>query len=46
MQLPLPVWIAVGATPESVLRAASLGLPMTLAIIGGEPARFQAFTDL
>ena len=46
MQLPLPVWIAVGGTPESVLRAASLGLPMTLAIIGGEPARFQAFTDL
>jgi alkanesulfonate monooxygenase SsuD/methylene tetrahydromethanopterin reductase-like flavin-dependent oxidoreductase (luciferase family) len=46
VQLPLPVWIAVGSAPESVLRAASLGLPMTLAIIGGEPARFQAFTDL
>lgn len=42
----LPVWIAVGGTPESVVRAAKLGLPMTLAIIGGEPARFQPFTDL
>ncbi len=43
---PLPVWVAVGGTPESVLRAATLGLPMTLAIIGGEPARFKPFTDL
>jgi alkanesulfonate monooxygenase SsuD/methylene tetrahydromethanopterin reductase-like flavin-dependent oxidoreductase (luciferase family) len=38
--------VAVGGTPESVVRAATLGLPMTLAIIGGEPARFQPFTDL
>src|SRR5262249_61764795 len=35
VQEPLPVWVAVGGTPESVLRAARLGLPMTLAIIGG-----------
>jgi probable LLM family oxidoreductase len=46
VQQPLPVWIAVGGTPESVVRAAALGLPMTLAIIGGEPARFKPFTDL
>ncbi|MBL8000737.1 MAG: LLM class flavin-dependent oxidoreductase [Flavobacteriales bacterium] len=46
VQDPLPVWVAVGGTPESVVRAATLGLPMTLAIIGGEPARFQPFTDL
>lgn len=46
VQDPLPVWIAVGGTPESVVRAATLGLPMTLAIIGGDPARFNPFTDL
>lgn len=46
VQNPLPVWIAVGGTPESVVRAATLGLPMTLAIIGGEPARFKPYTDL
>jgi probable LLM family oxidoreductase len=46
VQDPLPVWVAVGGTPESVVRAATLGLPMTLAIIGGEPARFKPYTDL
>jgi probable LLM family oxidoreductase len=46
LQEPLPVWIAVGGTPESVLRAARLGLPMTLAIIGGQTARFQPFAEL
>jgi probable LLM family oxidoreductase len=46
VQDPLPVWIAVGGTPESVVRAGTLGLPMTLAIIGGEPVRFKPFTDL
>jgi probable LLM family oxidoreductase len=46
MQDPLPIWIAVGGTPYSVVRAASLGLPMALAIIGGAPARFQGFVDL
>ena len=39
-QSPLPVWLAVGGSPNSVLRAARLGLPMALAIIGGAPARF------
>lgn len=46
VQEPLPVWVAVGGTPESAVRAAALGLPMTLAIIGGDPARFKPFTDL
>jgi len=42
----LPIWIAVGGTPQSVVRAAQLGLPLALAIIGGEPARFAPFFDL
>lgn len=46
IQNPLPVWIAVGGTPQSVIRAASLGLPMALAIIGGQPERFKPFVDL
>jgi probable LLM family oxidoreductase len=46
VQDPLPIWVAVGGTPRSVVRAAVLGLPLTLAIIGGETARFQAFTEL
>jgi probable LLM family oxidoreductase len=46
VQEPLPIWIAVGGTPQSVVRAASLGLPMALAIIGGSPERFTQFTDL
>ena len=46
VQKPLPVWVAVGGTPESVVRAASLGLPMALAIIGGEPERFKPMVDL
>src|SRR5580704_6744080 len=40
IQNPLPVWIAVGGTPQSVARAGSLGLPMALAIIGGPWERF------
>jgi probable LLM family oxidoreductase len=43
---PLPVWIAVGGTPQSVVRAASLGQPMALAIIGGMPERFKPYVDL
>lgn len=39
----LPVWIAIGGTPESVQRAATLNLPMMLAIIGGSPDRFAPF---
>jgi probable LLM family oxidoreductase len=46
IQNPLPVWIAVGGTPESVIRAGTLGLPLALAIIGGEPARFVPMVDL
>lgn len=42
----LPIWIAVGGTPQSVVRAAQLGLPLALAIIGGEPARFAPFFEL
>ncbi|HEX2135306.1 MAG TPA: LLM class flavin-dependent oxidoreductase [Microvirga sp.] len=42
----LPIWVAVGGTPQSVARAAMLGLPLALAIIGGEPARFAPFFDL
>jgi len=45
-QDPLPVWIAVGGTPQSVARAATLGLPMALAIIGGEPERFAPLVRL
>src|SRR3954469_11757170 len=40
VQDPLPVWVAVGGNPQSVVRAGALGLPLALAIIGGEPARF------
>ena len=46
IQDPLPVWIAVGGTPQSVVRAAKLGLPMALAIIGGAPERFAPVVDL
>jgi probable LLM family oxidoreductase len=46
VQRPLPVWIAVGGTPRSVVRAATLGLPMALAIIGGPPERFVPMVDL
>jgi len=45
-QQPLPVWVAVGGTPRSVVRAGMLGLPLMLAIIGGEPARFAGFVEL
>ena len=41
----LPVWIAVGGTPESVLRAARLGLPLIVAIIGGFPRQFKPLID-
>lgn len=43
---PLPVWIAVGGSPESVIRAGLLGLPLAIAIIGGQPARFAPLVDL
>jgi len=46
LQDPLPVWIAVGGTPESAARAGLLGLPLALAIIGGDPARFKPFAEI
>jgi probable LLM family oxidoreductase len=46
VQDPLPLWIAVGGTPQSVVRAAVNGLPLALAIIGGEPAKFAPLFDL
>ena len=46
VQNPLPVWVAVGGTPQSVVRAAALGLPLTIAIIGGQPARFKPLVEL
>jgi probable LLM family oxidoreductase len=46
IQDPLPVWVAVGGTPESVARAGMLGLPLTIAIIGGEPERFAPLVEL
>ncbi|THF53727.1 LLM class flavin-dependent oxidoreductase [Allorhizobium terrae] len=46
LQDPLPLWIAVGGTPQSVARAGALGLPLALAIIGGEPHRFAPLFNL
>ena len=46
LQNPLPVWIASGGTPQSVARAGALGLPLAIAIIGGEPARFAPLANL
>jgi probable LLM family oxidoreductase len=46
LQEPLPVWIAVGGTPQSVARAGAFGLPVAIAIIGGEPRRFAPLLDL
>ncbi|MCR6031881.1 LLM class flavin-dependent oxidoreductase [Nocardioides sp. zg-579] len=43
---PLRTWVAVGGSPESVVRSARYGLPLMLAIIGGEPARFAPYVDL
>ena len=42
----LRAWVGVGGSPESVVRAARYGLPLTLAIIGGNPERFKPFVDL
>ena len=46
LQNPLPIWLGVGGTPESFARAGSLGLPLMVAIIGGEPHRFRPLVDL
>src|SRR5256714_7993451 len=46
LQNPLPIWIGVGGTPESFVRAGLLGLPLMVAIIGGETRRFRPLVDL
>src|SRR6202171_979077 len=46
LQNPLPIWIGVGGTPASFARAGMLGLPLMVAIIGGEPKRFRPLIDL
>src|SRR6266705_3537752 len=46
VQNPLPIWIGVGGTPASFARAGMLGLPLMVAIIGGEPKRFRPLIDL
>lgn len=46
VQQPLPVRLGVGGTPASFARAGMLGLPLTIAIIGGEPHRFRPLVDL
>ena len=46
VQDPLPIWIGVGGTPESFIRAGSLGLPLMVAVIGGETRHFRPLVDL
>jgi probable LLM family oxidoreductase len=46
LQNPFPIWVGVGGTPESFVRAGTLGLPLMVAIIGGEPKRFRPLIDL
>src|ERR1700736_6329849 len=46
LQDPLPIWVGVGGTPESFVRAGMFGLPLMVAIIGGEPRRFRPLVDL
>jgi probable LLM family oxidoreductase len=46
LQNPLPIWLGVGGTPESFIRAGTLGLPLMVAIIGGETHRFRPLVDL
>src|SRR5438094_1129769 len=46
VQDPLPIWLGVGGTPESFVRAGGLGLPLMVAILGGETRRFRPLIDL
>jgi probable LLM family oxidoreductase len=46
VQNPFPIWLGVGGTPRSFVRAGELGLPLMVAIIGGEPRRFRPLVDL
>lgn len=45
LERPLPIRVGVGGTPESAVRAGALGLPMTLALLGGDPARMRPIVD-
>jgi probable LLM family oxidoreductase len=45
-QDPLPIWVGVGGTPQSFVRAGALGLPLMVAIIGGNPRQFRPLVDL
>lgn len=46
IQDPLPIWLGVGGTPSSFVRAGVLGLPLMIAVIGGETGRFRPLVDL
>src|SRR2546426_2955189 len=46
LQNPLPIWLGVGGTPESFVRAGTLGLPLMVAIVGGETRRFRPLVDI
>ena len=46
LQDPLPIWVGVGGTPQSFLRAGNLGLPLMIAVIGGETHRFKPLVDM
>jgi probable LLM family oxidoreductase len=46
LQNPFPIWLGVGGTPESFIRAGVLGLPLAVAVIGGETHRFRPLIDL
>ncbi len=46
LQKQLPIWLGVGGTPESFVRAGTLGLPLMVAVIGGETHRFRPLVDL
>ncbi|MGZ8179566.1 LLM class flavin-dependent oxidoreductase [Williamsia sp. SKLECPSW1] len=46
IQSPIPMWLGAGGSPESFVRAGRLGLPLMVAIIGGEPRRFRGLVDL
>jgi probable LLM family oxidoreductase len=46
LQAPFPIWLGVGGTPESFVRAGKLGMPLMVAVIGGETHRFRPLIDL
>jgi probable LLM family oxidoreductase len=46
LQNPLPIWIGAGGTPQSFIRAGTLGLPLMVAIIGGQPQRFRPLIEM